>query len=264
MKVAILIILISFMGVWGQNARPKKRSNGEEINFQTKVKDACTVNVSGNGNVKLRIECKSRGKTYWCEYTGKPSMCRSFNSNPRIYWNQIVLELRKRINACHSNLVLKPTMCLKAPSEAHMKQVSSNIKPNPNPNQPSDLNQAKTVLKPLASAKQARESQAGRSSLKKLGKPKLSPLPIKPTHQGQLLENDSEAMKLAREHCWESLHDICSYVISFFRGWGPKVNLSVILGCNPVSLVDCRRCAWTKQYVKETEKEWQDQCIVQW
>ncbi|KAJ6659393.1 hypothetical protein lerEdw1_019125 [Lerista edwardsae] len=208
MKVALLVILISFMGVWGQNARPKKRSNGEEIHFQTKGKDACTMNVSGNGDVKLRIECKSRGKTYWCEYTGKPSMCRSFNSNPRTYWNQIVLELRKRVNACNSNLVLKPTMCLKAPSEAHMKQLSSNIKPNPNPNQPSDLNQAKTVLK----------SQAGRSSLKKLGKPKPSPLPIKPTHQGQLSENDSEAMKLAREHCWESLHDICSYIISLFRG----------------------------------------------
>lgn len=221
MKVVLIILVISvgFVGIWGHKARPKKRSHGEEIHFQTKVKDVCIMNISGNGDVQLRIECKSRGKTYWCEYTGKPSMCRPFNNNPRTYWNQIVMELRKRINACHSNLILKPTMCLKAPSEAHMKQVSSNIKTNPNPMQPADLTQVKMVTKPLASAKQAKESQAGRSSLKKLGKPKSSPLlPIKPTHQGQLSEHDSEAMKLAREHCWESLHEVCSYIISFFRG----------------------------------------------
>ncbi|XP_053107982.1 fibroblast growth factor-binding protein 2 [Hemicordylus capensis] len=221
MKVATIffILFISFMGGLAQNPKPKKRSHSEEIHFLTKVKDACTMNMSGNGEVRLRIECSNQGKMYWCEYTGKPSICRPFKNNPRTYWNQIALELRKRINACHSNLVLKPTMCQKAPSEAHMKQVASNIKPNPNPIQQADVNHAKTVLKPLAAAKQIKESQAGKSYLKKSGKTKPSPLPpIKPTQQGQGSERYSEAMKLAREHCWESLHNICSYIISIFRG----------------------------------------------
>ncbi|KAF7248101.1 Prominin-1-A [Varanus komodoensis] len=192
----------SFMAGLGQNPRPKKRSNNEEINFQTRVKDACTMTVNGNGEMKLRIECRNQGKTYWCEYTGKPSVCHSFNNNPRIFWNQIAMELRKRINACHPNLVLKPPMCQKASPEAHMKQVAFSIKPNPRPIQQADIgNQAKMVQKQLPSSKQIKESQAGKGFLKKSGKPKPSSLPaIKPTQQGPGSEIDSEAMKLAREH----------------------------------------------------------------
>ncbi|XP_062991927.1 fibroblast growth factor-binding protein 2 [Elgaria multicarinata webbii] len=222
MKGSIIwfIFFIGFVGGLGQNPRPKKRSNSEEIHFQTKGKDACTMSMSGNGDVKLRIECRNQGKTYWCEYTGKPSLCRPFNNNPRIYWNQIAMELRKRTNACHSNLVLKPTMCQKASSEAHMKQVASSIKPKPNPIQQVDIgSQAKMVQKPLSSAKQVKESQAAKGYVKKSGKPKPSSLPpVKPTEQGLVSENDSEAMKLAREHCWESLHNVCTYIISIFRG----------------------------------------------
>uniref|UniRef100_A0A8D2ITS5 Fibroblast growth factor binding protein 2 n=1 Tax=Varanus komodoensis TaxID=61221 RepID=A0A8D2ITS5_VARKO len=215
-----LLLTCEVLSCLGQNPRPKKRSNNEEINFQTRVKDACTMTVNGNGEMKLRIECRNQGKTYWCEYTGKPSVCHSFNNNPRIFWNQIAMELRKRINACHPNLVLKPPMCQKASPEAHMKQVAFSIKPNPRPIQQADIgNQAKMVQKQLPSSKQIKESQAGKGFLKKSGKPKPSSLPaIKPTQQGPGSEIDSEAMKLAREHCWESLHNVCSYIISIFRG----------------------------------------------
>ncbi|XP_077790737.1 fibroblast growth factor-binding protein 2 [Podarcis muralis] len=218
MKTATIffVIFVSFMGGLGKNPRPKKRSNGDEINFYTKVKDACTMNMSGNGEVTLRIECRSQGKMYWCEYTGNPSLCRSFNKNQRIYWNQIAMDRRKQTNACQPNAVLKPSMCQRAPSEAHMKQVASSIKPNP---QADTVNQAKAVPNPATSPKQVKKSQAGKALLKKTGRPKPSPLPpTKATQEGQMSGNDSEAMKLARKHCWESLHDICSYIISIFRG----------------------------------------------
>ncbi|KAH1170317.1 fibroblast growth factor-binding protein 2 [Mauremys mutica] len=218
--VILLLMMICCMGGLGQKQTQKKRSNGEEIHFQTKVKDACTMNMSGNGEMKLRIECKNQGKSYWCEYTGKPSICRPFNNNPKVYWNQIALELRKLPNACQSTLVLKPNMCQKAPTDAHMKQVASSMKPNQNPSQQADTaNQGKSIQKPSASLKQVKETQAGKSSAKKAGRPKPSTLPlVKPTHHGQGSENDTEVMKLAREHCWESLHTFCSYIISIFKG----------------------------------------------
>uniref|UniRef100_K7G1K7 Fibroblast growth factor binding protein 2 n=1 Tax=Pelodiscus sinensis TaxID=13735 RepID=K7G1K7_PELSI len=204
----VIILVICCMGGLGQKQTEKRKSSAEEIHFQTKVKDSCTMNMSGNGEMKLRIECKHQGKSYWCEYTGKPSICRPFNNNPKLYWNQIVLELRKLPNACQSTLVLKPTMCQKAPTDAHMKQVVSSLKPSQNPSQQSDTaNQGKSIQKPW------------KSSAKKAGRPKPSTVPlIKPTQHEQGSENDTEAMKLAREHCWESLHTLCSYIISIFRG----------------------------------------------
>ncbi|XP_006278683.2 fibroblast growth factor-binding protein 2 [Alligator mississippiensis] len=211
----LLLMMISCLGGLGQKLTPKKRSNVEEIRFQTKAKDSCTMTVTGDEEVKLRIECRNQGKSYWCEYTGKPAVCRAFNNNPKAYWNQIALELRKLPNACLSTSVLKPAMCQKAPTDAHMKQVASSLMPTQNPSQQPDTNnQGKSVQKSSTSLK-----QAGKSSIKKAGKPRPSTLLlIKPTQHSQASENETEAMKLAREHCWESLHNFCSYIISFFRG----------------------------------------------
>ncbi|NXC49312.1 FGFP2 protein, partial [Penelope pileata] len=206
-SVALLfLVVICGTGGLGQKLKPKKRSNGEEINFRTKTKDVCTMSMSGDEEMKLRIECRGQGRSYWCEYTGKPSVCRPFRNNPKIYWNQIAVELRKLPHACESTPVLKATMCQKAPADALMKQIAAGM-------EPADLaNQDRSAQKASASMR-----GAGRSSAKKIGKPAVLPL-IKPTQRGQGSENETEAMKLAREHCWESLHDFCSYIIGFFQG----------------------------------------------
>ncbi|NXV76469.1 FGFP2 protein, partial [Atlantisia rogersi] len=206
MKSFALLFLVAIcgMGGLGQKLKPKKRSNGEEIHFRTKSKDACTMSMSGDEEMKLRIECRSKGMSYWCEFTGKPSVCRAFRNNPKIYWNQIAAELRKLPHACESTQVLKTTMCQKAPADALMMQIAAGMEPE-------DLgSQDKSVQK-------ASVRGAGRSSVKKIGKPPVLPA-IKPTQRGQGSENETEAMKLAREHCWESLHGVCSYIIGIFRG----------------------------------------------
>ncbi|NWI53382.1 FGFP2 protein, partial [Calyptomena viridis] len=169
----LFLVIICGMGGLGQKLKPKKRSNGEEIKFRTKTKDVCTMSISGDDEeMKLRIECKSQGMSYWCE------------NNPKIYWNQIAVELRKIPHACESTEVLKTTMCQKAPPEALMRQIAAGVVPE-------DLgSQEKSVQKTSASM----------------------------TQHGQGSENESEAMKLAREHCWESLHGFCSYIIGIFRG----------------------------------------------
>ncbi|NXE18018.1 FGFP2 protein, partial [Ardeotis kori] len=204
MKSLALLFLLVICGVGGlgQKLKTKKRSNGEEINFRTKTKDVCTMSMSGDEEMNVRIECKSQGMSYWCEFTGKPSLCRAFRNNPKIYWNQVAAELRKLPHACESTQVLKTTMCQKAPTEAFMKQIAAGMEPE-------DLaSQDKSVQKTSTSMR-----GTGQNSVKKIAK-----LPMLPTQHGQGSENESEAMKLAREHCWESLHDLCSYVIGIFRG----------------------------------------------
>ncbi|KYO45791.1 fibroblast growth factor-binding protein 2 [Alligator mississippiensis] len=61
----LLLMMISCLGGLGQKLTPKKRSNVEEIRFQTKAKDSCTMTVTGDEEVKLRIECRNQGKSYW-------------------------------------------------------------------------------------------------------------------------------------------------------------------------------------------------------
>ncbi|NWV00903.1 FGFP2 protein, partial [Upupa epops] len=194
--VLLFLVVISGMGGLGQKLRPKKRSSGEEIKFRTKAKDTCTLSTNGEEEVKLRIECQSRGLSYWCEFTGKPSLCRAFRNNPKIYWNQIAMELRKLPHACETTQELKTTMCQRAPAGTFMKQVAAGM-------EPADLSDpGKSVRK---------------SPTEKIGKAPVLPL-VKPTQHGQQSENETEAMKLARQHCWESLQGFCSYIIGVFRG----------------------------------------------
>ncbi|XP_061235771.1 fibroblast growth factor-binding protein 2 [Neopsephotus bourkii] len=202
----LFLVVICGLGGLGHKLKPKKRSDGEVINFRTKTKDVCTMSMSGDEEMKLRIECKSQAMTYWCEFTGKPSVCRAFRNNPKIYWNQIAMELRKLPHACESTQVLKITMCQKAPSAAFMKQIAAGMEPG------DAANQVKSVQKTSTSGR-----GAGKSPIKKILKPPILPL-IKPTRHSQGSENETEAMKLAREHCWESLHGFCSYIIGIFRG----------------------------------------------
>ncbi|NXY19858.1 FGFP2 protein, partial [Atrichornis clamosus] len=199
----LFLVVICGMGGLGQKLKPKKRSNGEEIKFRTKTKDVCTMSMSGDDEeMKLRIACKSRGRSYWCEFTGKPSVCRAFRNNPKIYWNQIAAELRKVPHACESTEVLKTTMCQKAPPEALMKQIAAGVEPEDLANQEKSDQKASTPVR-----------GAGQRSVQKMQKPAMLPL-----QRGQGSENETEAMKLAREHCWESLHGVCSYIIGIFRG----------------------------------------------
>ncbi|NXM24346.1 FGFP2 protein, partial [Oxyruncus cristatus] len=181
----LFLVVICGMGGLGQKLKPKKRSNGEEIKFRTKTKDVCTMGIGGDDEeMKLRIECKSQGMSYWCEFTGKPSVCRAFRNNPKIYWNQIAAELRKIPHACESTEVLKTSMCQKAPPEALMKQIAAGVELEELANQEESVQKMSTSMRGA----------------------------------GQGSENETEAMKLAREHCWESLHGFCSYIIGIFRG----------------------------------------------
>ncbi|MBN3296997.1 FGFP2 protein, partial [Amia calva] len=188
MKAWTSSVLFFACCLWAVNGQSKKSSAEEQFRFNTKSKDACVMTVSGEGEMKLRIVCKNQGKSYWCEYTGKPSVCRSFNANPKQYWNQISMERRKTTNACQGAMILKPSMCQKAPVDAHMKQIAAGPK--------------LVMQKPTQSKSAAKVTPARKT-------------PSKPTPTTSTEQN---ADRMAQEHCWESLHDVCAYIFDFFQG----------------------------------------------
>ncbi|XP_056136860.1 fibroblast growth factor-binding protein 2b [Lampris incognitus] len=212
------------------NKQQQQRSIWDDpIRFSTKSKDACTMVVSGAGDyTRLRVSCKgpsqgqSTGRSYYCDFQGKPNLCRAYNLNPRHYFTQMMWDLRKLSHACQGPKVYRPSMCKKHPDEAQMTHLSS--WPKINTPKPSKTNQdprkpvAPVQTKPITTAKpvkpqpQPAKPQPGKGSQprKPISKPgKTTPRATE--------EPESKASRLANEYCWKSFHGICSYFIGWFH-----------------------------------------------
>ncbi|XP_068930053.1 fibroblast growth factor-binding protein 2 [Petaurus breviceps papuanus] len=217
----LLLVVVCFLGALGQTPRQKKINHGEEIHFQTKGRDACTMRVSNQGDIHLRLECRNQNRASWCEYSGKPGLCGAFISNPTLYWGQVVLGLKRLSEPCLAAPVLRPTVCQGAGPEAELKQEASSLKGAHLSSQQSEASRP-SKLGPRSEGppqKDSPEAQMGKKSTKKVGKAKLTaPPPVKSTQQGQNARREEEAMRMAKEYCWEPLHKICSFIIGIFLG----------------------------------------------
>uniref|UniRef100_A0A4W5N515 Fibroblast growth factor binding protein 2a n=1 Tax=Hucho hucho TaxID=62062 RepID=A0A4W5N515_9TELE len=181
----------------------------DPIQFNNKVKDLCTMSVTGQGDVtRLRISCQGAERTYWCEYTGKPQMCRAYNNNPRHYFTQIMWELRKLQNACQAPKAIKPQMCKRAPDDAQMLFSTSSTPEAASAATPQKLEKAQ---EPTQAKPETPKAPIVKQAKPAATKPEAKPAAAKPpTVKGN-------AKKIAQEYCWQSLQGICSYVISWFQ-----------------------------------------------
>lgn len=209
-------------------AQPQQQRSiwDEPIRFSTKAKDSCTMVVSGAGDyTRLRVTCKGQtpGQSYYCDFQGKPNLCRPYNLNPRHYFTQMMWDLRKLSNACQGQKVYRPPMCKKYPDEAHMTYLSAYPKPaTAKPSKPVQeprkpvvpVVQAKPVTtpKPVKPQPQPVRPQPGKAPQPKRTTPKPVKTTTRPTEQP-----DSKASRLATEYCWRSFHGICTYFISWFQ-----------------------------------------------
>lgn len=212
-----------------QQQQQQQRSIWDEpIKFSTKNKDLCTMVVSGAGNyTRLRVSCKGpslttgRPQSYYCDFQGKPNLCRAYNINPRHYFTQMMWELRKLKNACQGAKIYRPQMCKKY-DEAHITFLTSwpktsspkPTKPVQEPRKPAVPVQPKPAAtpKPVKPQSQPVKPQQGKGTQTKKTTPKPGKTTTRPTEQ-----TDSKASRLATEYCWKSFHGICSYVISWFH-----------------------------------------------
>ncbi|XP_040002960.1 fibroblast growth factor-binding protein 2b [Xiphias gladius] len=202
----------------------------EPIRFTTKTQDSCTMVVSGAGDyTRLRVSCKgpsqgqTPGRSYYCDFQGKPNLCRAYNPNPRHYFNQIMWELRKLSHACQGPKIYRPQMCKKYPDEAQMtflaswpKTTSSKpSKPVQEPRKPAVPAPTKPVPTPKPVKPQPHQPikpQPGKGSQTRKTTPKSGKTTTRPTEQP-----DSRASRIASEYCWKSLQGVCTYFISWFQ-----------------------------------------------
>ncbi|XP_008315071.1 fibroblast growth factor-binding protein 2b [Cynoglossus semilaevis] len=201
----------------------------EPIRFNTKSKDACTMVVSGAADyTRLRVSCKgpsqgqTPGRSYYCDFQGKPNLCRPYNNNPRHYFTQMMWELRKVSHACQGAKVYRQQMCKKYPDEVHMTFLSSwpkttspkPSKPLPEPRKPVQPAQVKPVdaSKPVKT-EASQPVKPGKAPRVKTTTPK----PVKSNTTRPSEQPESGSSRLATEYCWKSFHGLCSYVISWFQ-----------------------------------------------
>lgn len=213
-------------------AQPQQQRSiwDEPIRFNTKAKDSCTMVVSGAGDyTRLRVSCKGQtpGQSYYCDFQGKPNLCRPYNLNPRHYFTQMMWDLRKLNNACQGQKIYRPAMCKKYPDEAHMTYLSAYPKPaTAKPSRP--VQEPRKPVVPAAQPKpvapqtpkpvkpqqpqQPVRPQPGKAPQPKKTTPKPSKTTTRPTEQPE-----SKASRMATEYCWRSFHGICTYFISWFQ-----------------------------------------------
>lgn len=235
-KMRVLLIF-SAAFVYLSNAQTNNANNDskqqqrgawdEPIRFSTKAKDSCAMTVSGVGDyTRLRVSCRgpsqgqSPGRSYYCDFQGKPNQCRAYSLNPRHYFTQMMWELRKLSHACQGPRLYRPQMCKKYPDDAQMTFLAAwpktstpkPFKPVPEPRKPV----APVQTKPVATAKPVKPQPVkplpGKGPQTKKTTSKPAKTTTRPTDQP-----DTKASRLASEYCWKSFHGICSYVISWFQ-----------------------------------------------
>ncbi|XP_053560093.1 fibroblast growth factor-binding protein 2 [Bombina bombina] len=187
--IFILAIVIFYTTVSAQND-----ASEEKIPFQTKNKDACVMTVSGQGEVKVKIECMKLAKKYSCDFVGKPSYCRAHNKNPKAFWQQLSLDLQEKSNACESQ-VIRHSMCPKAPSQSLLKQTDGSGNP-----------EQSDTAKPQKKPPPTKTSTTKKPTTKR-------PATTKSSNQDP---PNAKAMKMAKERCWEYFQIFCGYVIEIF------------------------------------------------
>ncbi|KAM6953129.1 fibroblast growth factor binding protein 2a [Aplochiton taeniatus] len=211
------------------NAETRKSVWEDPIQFNSKGGDLCTMIVTGQGELtRLRISCQGDERSYWCEYSGKPQLCRAYNNNPRHYFTQIMWDLRKLQNACQAPKTIKPQMCKRAPEESQMVFTASSTQeaapqrpekqpPQAKPDAPKapttkQLAARPPATRPPGAAKPvASKPNVKTTALRKMLTPK--PTPPKPTKPAV----KSNAKRIAQDYCWRSLQGVCSYVIGWFQ-----------------------------------------------
>ncbi|XP_061768577.1 fibroblast growth factor-binding protein 2b [Nerophis ophidion] len=211
------------------NDNNKQRSIWDEpIRFSTKSKDSCTMVVSGAGDyTRLRVTCKgpsqgqTAGRSYYCDFQGKPNLCRAYSLNPRHYFTQMMWDLRKLSHACQGAKIYRPSMCKKHPDEVQMSFLAAWPKTaSPKPSKPVQESPRKPAApaqaKPAATQKPVRPQPVKPQPGKIPQTRKTTPKPAKTTARPSEVP-ESKASRMASEYCWKSFHGICSYVIGWFH-----------------------------------------------
>lgn len=255
MRTLLLPLMVACC-LWAAQGQQQPRGSiwEDPVTFATKDKDACVMHVTGYGDMtNLRVACQGGrgGRSYWCDYRGKPQLCRSYNKDPRHYFTQIMWDLRKLNNACSGPTVFKPQMCKKASDETRMVFIAASADnadqqeettrggAQQRPSRPTQSRPTATRPARVQPYRPTRPQPPARPTRPNMGKtdqgrpvpgrrtngsnnnnqgqgrrPPTRPAPASPT---QSTASKEQARKMAQDYCWRSLQGVCAYMIGMFR-----------------------------------------------
>ncbi|KAM8909989.1 fibroblast growth factor-binding protein 1 [Spinachia spinachia] len=96
-------------------------------------KSECTWAASGGDTFVLSVSCRKGGRSFGCEYVGRPAACPQYASNVELFWKQIARALSKRRSACRGGGArVTAGVCRRAPADAHFRLRKAPGKPVPN------------------------------------------------------------------------------------------------------------------------------------
>lgn len=223
MEARIRALLLFFAAVCASNAQTNDSLWDEPIRFSTKAKDSCSMLVSTAGDyTRLRVSCKgpsqgqNPGRSYYCDFQGKPNLCRAYAANPRHYFTQIMWDIRKLSHACQGQKIYRPHMCKKQPDEAQMTFLTSRPKTAVKMPKLVQDQRKPAQTKPVATSKPVKQQPVKPAPGKGSHVRRTTHKPVKvATRPTEVPE--STASRLATEYCWKSLHGVCSYIINWFQ-----------------------------------------------
>uniref|UniRef100_A0A665VN35 Fibroblast growth factor binding protein 3 n=1 Tax=Echeneis naucrates TaxID=173247 RepID=A0A665VN35_ECHNA len=187
---------------------PAKRSRNRSVpgsgELTTKEGHRCVWQTSGEGLVNLMVNCKKHPQ-YWCRYAGKPDLCQAYGVKSSQYWKQLVGKLKKRLNACEGEKVLKAKTCKKAPNEAHMKLAQRSGEEGRKGGKRKGMPVAKSSDGEKAEKRKKKEQEEEEKKMRE-------------ERTGLEEEGVMNDMEPVQNYCSEGWHAVCSFFVKFFDG----------------------------------------------
>lgn len=219
---SLLFLLLSFSEAKKKSKQPADAVAGSEstaINpllgsgqLSTKDGHRCTWETLERGaNILLQVSCSVPAEDglkppYTCQFAGKPQECSVYSTQSSQYWKQVVGKLKKRMNACEGEKVLKTRLCKKAPSASHMKltersgeETTTHI---------SEGKQEESKLKTEAPVRKEKEVQKEKEEEGKKEE----------DEEFGVLNDGVSDMEPAVSYCGEGWHSVCNFFVKFFDG----------------------------------------------
>ncbi|XP_051883567.1 fibroblast growth factor-binding protein 2-like [Pristis pectinata] len=209
--------------------RPSKKRKGKSLPtggaLTTKDNHACSWNVTGEGELTLQISCSYQGGSYWCNYTGRPQSCPTYNTKAAQYWKQAIGKVKRKKHACEGDKTLKTRICKKAPTESQMKLKGKSW----NPSKREDKVYSKSAGRKKALGKVPAEKALALVRVnstetlfeKKRGKSKASESTKSDGQSalGEMSDDDPEFQEeLSHTYCAEKWHSLCSFFVNLWNG----------------------------------------------
>ncbi|XP_072413875.1 fibroblast growth factor-binding protein 2-like isoform X2 [Chiloscyllium punctatum] len=203
----------------GQVSRPRRKGKGKPVPSKgaltTRQGHECSWEVQGQEELTLQLSCTHQGRSYWCQYSGVPHSCLTYNSRAAQYWKQVLSKVKKKRHACQGDSTLKAKVCKQGPPESQLKLQGE----GPAPSRRKGRLHLSQKEQPSAGSERAVPTPRGRE---KTGNTPKGSDPARSQEPRALSEMNDDHPDLqgdlAQVYCTEKWHSLCSFFVGLWNG----------------------------------------------